>query len=663
MKKIKILIFLCLTMMVSSCGNSNTSNPSGVSDDESIPSTSISDDSNTSTTNPTDDSLDIEDLLDDENANGIYGSEENVDRIPEGEINDIVNEKIRPLKTGETYIETFDKDYLHSKLVPSKADRGVNYIIGDDNKYAINGKTLFIESPGNYNSVSFKGMKFSANATYTINLDYRVISPSNDFFIQFRSIAKGIDSDIYHILTGRNNNVQNESFTITLDDYDDYYFMIFPRNNPGSISVDNISFTRENSKPCLLDVSLKGDLEVGNKITFEYKYFDAENDELVKVDIEWFMSVNKNGLNKEKLNCYGNSLLITEDMKNKYIQVTATPFSDSIGDNKIGLPTNIITSDPVGGNNEIISEDVELSIGQKITEDFESTNNELGNIYFLENDKTTSYITSLDNYKINGQKSLYINSPGNYSSLLFKGIKIIPNTTYKISFKFKLLSDAENVYLQFRSKSNDYTKDKFVNLDLSSMELNKILSYECEITTGDINDYYFMLFTAIHRLEICIDDLTFERKETKEPIIIKELNVGDKVTEDFNDVSNVRYTLDNSQTPNSKIMESTGELYFESEGAYKCLFIKGGLIYTPNATYTITFNYKIISFTDTMYFQLNGPAVYKEFGQNKHLNQTYQFNETFKIGNNSNYLIQIFPGSANGQTKILIDNLSIERIK
>ena len=90
-----------------------------------------------------------------------------------------------------------------------------------------------------------------------------------------------------------------------------------------------------------------------------------------------------------------------------------------------------------------------------------------------------------------------------------------------------------------------------------------------------------------------------------------------------------------------------------------------GLIYTANATYKVEFDYKVLSIVDTIYFQFNNgqSSIYQQFGDINELNQVKHFEYEFTISSQINYVMQIFPDSNVGLTKLIIDNLVIERIK
>ena len=74
---------------------------------------------------------------------------------------------------------------------------------------------------------------------------------------------------------------------------------------------------------------------------------------------------------------------------------------------------------------------------------------------------------------------------------------------------------------------------------------------------------------------------------------------------------------------------------------------------------------RYIHFIITIYFQFNNGAstIFQQFGNSNELNQVKHFSYEFTISAQTNYVIQIFPGQSIGLTKLIIDNLVVERTK
>ena len=149
-------------------------------------------------------------------------------------------------------------------------------------------------------------------------------------------------------------------------------------------------------------------------------------------------------------------------------------------------------------------------------------------------------------------------------------------------------------------------------------------------------------------------------------VVNKKLALNESVVETFEDEFNPVLSFDNSKVSNSKVIESdklTGNkaYYFESDGNYACLYINGGVEFEKDCTYTVTFDYIVLSFVDTIYFQYNyGETKFTQFGSNE-LNVTKHFEYTTTL-NGNNSVIQIFPGGGSGKTSLLIDNIKISKV-
>ncbi len=624
----------------------------------------------TTTENTTIDIPTIADLQDDPLTRGIYHDIPNQNRVPLDSEWAKVLERKTPLEVGETYTETFDNGYFDTRFFPSAIDESVDIEITDDIQYSIDEKSLVMISPGNYDGIMLSGMKFITGGTYTVSFDYKIVQASNDFFLQFRSFTGGESSDKFTVISGPDGKTGTINKTFNLDNYPDYQLMIFPRNNPGTLVIDNLTVTRLNTRPMVLGGEIQGDLEVGSTLQYDYTYFDIDKDEESTSDVRWFTALNKQGLNKTILSNADHSLVVTNDLNGKYVGVEIIPKSVGDDEQSVGNVFYIYSKTPIGGISNSITDTINLTVNESFLEDFEQDTNVSHNIFFTPNSGVKAYITDNQSYVIDGDKSLYIDSPGQYFGVDFSGIKFVENATYNISFDYRFIEKPDNLYIQLRTPVGWTPHDKFTQIDMSGVTVSEDYTFNYKFSLDDFNDYFFMMFTSSKGGKFIIDNLKITRlDETSIPIIDRELNVGESIYETFDDVSNTYLGIDNSQTPNSRITNEEGyvidgrSLYIESEGDYKCLFIHRGLIYSPNATYKVSFDYKILSFVDTIYFQFNnGQTVFHQFGTAQEIGQVHQFEETFILGSNINYVIQIFPGASLGDTKLIIDNIRIERV-
>ena len=150
------------------------------------------------------------------------------------------------------------------------------------------------------------------------------------------------------------------------------------------------------------------------------------------------------------------------------------------------------------------------------------------------------------------------------------------------------------------------------------------------------------------------------------PASAVSLNVGESKTVDFENELDLGLTIDPAQTPNSTLItegaiNGNSSLYIESDGGFKTLFIKDFVDLKANETYVISFSYQVVSMVDTIYFQLADTGKFTQFGNPNELNTTKKFEWIYSASVDAN-LIQIFPGGGSGKTKLIIDDIKVERV-
>lgn len=661
MKRQHIFYLLAVIVLVS-CGSSSSSGQSSLSSSSSSSASSVSSSESSS-------SIDINALLNDTEANGTFTSGTNVNRVPEDDLYDQVNEKKRILDVGETYVEGFENSYLQTKISPYRTDNGATYSIVSTGNAVINGKSLYLVSEGDYQGVYFNGMKFAKNSTYVISFKYKIIVASNDFFFQMRSVTGGVPTDIYTTISGSAGEVRTQEATFNLGDYADYQISLFPRNNRGSIAIDDISITRLNSKPQIISASIDGLLTVDSTITYSYVYRDAEGDLEDRVEAFWFSSLDRNGLNMTRLSANGAQLTLTESMIGKYIGVSLRPYAVGSDAQSIGEVYRAYSVARVNNVTPNVGSPIFLDFNESFIEDYETDVDVVGNAYFVTEEGANAYITSDASQIISGSQSLLFNSPGNHKALFFSGINFGSRGIYTLSFKYKFLSKGTQLYVQFRTPSSDYSHDKYVGIDLAAVNLNEVYTFSSTFGLDGYSDYMLMMFPSVLGCEIVIDEVTFTRQEGYNVTVENvHLGISESVFEDFEDAAAPVLGFDYVQTPNSRITSEAGlaimgrSLYFESPGYYQCLFINRGVSY-ESGVYQISFKYRVLEIQDTIYVQIHtgSDMVYHQFGLPSQIGQTLEFSEDFAIGTGSNYLIQIFPGGSVGATRVIIDDIMILR--
>ena len=604
-----------------------------------------------------------QDFVNDEFANGThYENGINQNRIIDDPLyQQIMNQK-ELLKVGETYIEDFDKDFALSRIYVTSVDPDVSYQIKSSGNSSIDHNSLYFSSKGNYYGVNLGGMKFAKYGSYTVEFDYKIISASNDFFLQFQSPLGGVSSYKYSTINGNDGDSGHNIFEVNLEGYNDYFIHLFPRDNAGAISFDNIKITRNNSKP----VVLGGKIEFAdNRANLSYDYYDSENDSESNSQIKWFTALNSSGVDKEYLAENVLSISTDESMNGKFLGVDIVPKSVGEGSNSIGANVTILSKTTFGAEPKTLK-NLLLAENEEFIEDFEDDFNCENNIYFQNN--STMSLVYLTTEALSGNKSLHFVSDGSFMGANFSGIKFVAKGIYQIEFDYKFLVKGSNFYVQLRSETGYTASDVFSSFDMSSIQVNELYHFTGEFRLMDYTDYFLMMFPSALGCELIIDNLKIARKEGYNSVVVdRELAVGEKISENFNDMANLSIGIDTAQCPNSKFVYQgidQGSLYVESEGNFKCLFINRGIKYSPNATYKVSFDYKVTDFVDTLYLQFNNGSktLYAQFGSFETVGTVSHFEYEFTIDESINYVIQIFPGSSVGNTKLYIDNLEIERI-
>jgi len=153
-----------------------------------------------------------------------------------------------------------------------------------------------------------------------------------------------------------------------------------------------------------------------------------------------------------------------------------------------------------------------------------------------------------------------------------------------------------------------------------------------------------------------------------QPSAAEKLALNASKSETFENDLYPQLALDNAQTPESGItsdetlvLNGNRSLVFSSTGSYRTLFLKDFVEFEADYAYRFSFNYKILAFVDTVYFQISGPNVFTQFGSSTQVGQVLHFEWIYSSASASS-LIQMFPGSGTGLTKIVIDDFTVERI-
>lgn len=660
-KNILLILLMISILFLQSCESNNESNIPKVDEPIIDPGDNLE---------PEIDYPTINELLDDEFGYGVYSTIDNIVRTPLDSAWLKVKSRTEPISVYSAYTEDFEKSYLDSKIYPMYSDKGASYEISNDKSISINGYSLIIDSKGKYKGVYLSGMKYVENASYHVSFDYKVLEGNTGYYFQFRSKSGGIQSDIFTCFSGTEGTSGSVDKLFNLGEYSDYEIMIFPQSNAGKIAIDNIKVTRLNTKPQIKGSDLIGNNNIGDVVTLDYEYFDTDFDKEAETEITWFCSLDKQGLNKILLQRGGTTLTIPSECEDKYLGVDIIPVSIGTDNQAIGKLYEVYLNDSVG-NISSKSKMLSLNKGESFTETFANDVDEESNLYFVHDNGVTAYIT--DEVSDLDGKYLSINSKNSFAGVEFEGLDFEGLGVYQITFDYVIKNKPNNFYIQLRSEDGGSKHDVFGELPISNNSVDQEYSFTFTYKTDDYSDYKLMMFTGSQGGTVLIDNICIERlNQENSSINSTELQIGDKLIENFDDNNYQVLGIDNSQTPNSQISSdsdkviSGNSLYIESSGSFKCVFINEGLIYTNSATYNIKFDYYIIDFIDTIYFQLNSNTtgtIYKEFGLKSEIGTLQSFEMEFTLADTNDYVMQIFPGSGIGKTALIIDNIIIERIE
>lgn len=264
---------------------------------------------------------------------------------------------------------------------------------------------------------------------------------------------------------------------------------------------------------------------------------------------------------------------------------------------------------------------------------------------------------------LRGSRSLYIESDGSFKTLYLKDfVSFQANETYQINFTYKVLQMQDTIYFQIAG-TNVFTQ--FGDLNRLNEEMTFSWLYSSSVASDLIQ-----IFPggATGKTCLIIDDISVKHVVSENNVYKETLEVEDYVLETFGDPNHAVLTIDQAPAPATKIISENGitgaSLQFESDGNYQGIYIKtpSGLL-QENATYKVTFDYQLLSFVDTLYFQYYNFDVptFKEFGSVAGVNEIQTFEMEVTVTDPS-CLFHIFPGGGTGKTTLLIDNFKIERI-
>lgn len=600
----------------------------------------------------------------------------------------------KPVAVYEAYEEDFSKSFFESRLRPYTATYNTPDVPPDASYRIVENsgkKSVLMETNGViggvFDYIEFSGMKFIDGATYSVSVDFTVVTPNRLFKMGFGpNAASQYFLDLSGTAAGQKSSSTGKFSTSGLgpDIHSALILMVAGGDAPASIQVDKIKITRLPSKPKANNAVISGNAVVGETLTLNYVYYQDANITEGSSDIVWFTATNNTGKNMTLITSTTGkkSITVTSDMSGLFVGAYITLKTVTPNDNGVGDSQFAITKKTIGSALYYSPYPLE-QVGDKITEDFESILTS-GNISFTPDPFVTSYITDNAGIAITG-KSLYIDSPGGIKGGIFNDVTFAPDNSYVLSFKYKFIGQApSNLNVQMRSVSNGYSADIYEQIrnPLVTSDFKIFTSKQFKI--GSVDDYYVQIFDAYGPYKLVIDDLKFE---CVEPIVIipppPETVSDSSVLDDLATIGKI-YTnnftkeglnLFTYRTDYNYIIEDGESIAGKSfkfdvtkdvfAGVY-AFGTKGKLV--AGGKYRLKVDYKFTStnlppnlyfgFTNDNSIQVNKAADLS----GKISNTVYTYQGDFTLTNvNSNYL-QIFVFNQQSSSVVIIDNISLERL-
>jgi hypothetical protein len=599
----------------------------------------------------------------------------------------------KPLNVYEVYEEDFSKSFFESRLRPYTATYNTPDVPPDASYRIVESggkKSVLMETNGVtggvFDFIEFSGMKFIDGATYSVSVDFTVVTPNRLFKMGFGpNAASPYFLDLSGTAAGQKSTATGKFSTSGLgpDIHSALILMVAGGDAPASIQIDKIKITRLPSKPKANNAVISGNTAVGATLTLSYDYYQDTNIAEGNSDIVWFTATDTLGKNMTLIytTTGKKSITVTSDMSGLFVGAyitlkTITPNDNGIGDNQFAITKRTIGSSQYYGPYALDE------VGKSITEDFESILTS-GNISYTPDPFVTSYITDKAGVAISG-KSLYIDSPGGIKGGIFNDVTFAPDKSYVLSFKYKFIGQApSNFNVQMRSVSSGYSADIYQQILSPVTDTVKTFTSK-QFKIGSIDDYYVQMFDAYGPYKVVIDDLKFE---CVEPIVIipppPETPSDSSTLDDLATVGKI-YTNNFTKEGLNLFTYRTDYNYIIEDGesiagkSYKfdvtkdvfagvyALGTKGKLV--AGGKYRLKVDYKFTSLNapPNLYFGFtNDPALQENKAANlsgKLSNTLYTFQGDYTLANvNSNYL-QMFVYNPQVSSIVIIDNISLERL-
>lgn len=584
------------------------------------------------------------------------------------------------LEIGESYTETFDRgSFLDTKLFPVRTNGKTTATVSSDNAFTgSEGNALRFDSETPYGGVYLAGMKFVKNAKYRVEMDYNVISASNQFFFQFRSLSGGVASDVYLALPTANVGVNKLDGYVILKDYSDYEIMIFcGSEGNGAIAIDNIKLTREEIpqkqgtenfdtlNPNLSWNVIGGStvsksettISQGTEKSLSVKAF-AENDgvmftldnEVLK-GVEYSVSFAIKTTNACKLT-------VTLGGCSKVVSLDEG-FDDKISIELTASEKGSQLSFVTDGQTELLFDNIAVSEIVPVLDDGEQPLNtqnfsNKGGMTYSPNNDAELTLTKAGLPAGGEGVGLRIKCKGGFAGVMFAPKNLITGASYIVSFKFAVSENPNNSTFYVQLGGGGDFKEFFFDSPVSSYdEETGFVSFRL---IANVSNCLQIFCNSTDGLVMVIDDVKIERADLQA-----------ENTENFDGVQSMAYRKNEQATltltDNAELLPSGASgkgLYVVAESQY------GGVVLDTTAldaskTYFVSYNIKVIKQSGGILYTKLGNGAAKKFDPSYTWNDTavysaasQQVNYYLVPGGNGLYIFS----SAAGM-EFSIDNVSV----
>lgn len=528
--------------------------------------------------------------------------------------------KRAPLAPGEGFTENFGNAFSDSYLLPYKDDSFAPDMLGkseatfamvaDDSNKAVR-MTGIAEGDELYNTqswafIAFRGIRFTENAQYNIEITYTPKTPSARFQLCFDTPQNSLINltgavDVKTTASGKFTATTSQGYN---GNTDSYLIVTFGGGKTSdTIDINKIKVTRLKECPSVANAQINTSVSAGfiaaGEATLSYTTNNTGNEK-----ISWFISPEKNSLNSRTIIKEGlsdqvgiKSINVTSDMKGQYLGVTIRP--DLSEDEYELKTTSIYVDSKIIDDVEFTNKNLSAS-GSYIYEDFTGMNT-AENITFSTMSGADAFVKAAPS-GMSGQ-ALFIDISGqsSYAGAKFDGFELAPSMVYKLSFKvmFKV-NVADNLTIKLRP-GDEYWNDIQLDFDTSGKAVNTVYNFEsAPVKLGDSANYKILMHNYVNATTVIIDDMRIEKIEPK--VLAK---AGDKATLNFDDKHEI-FAANSNKDLASDISLVDGTALGMSGNALKITPTKtdvsgvtlSGITIAPNLKYKLSFKLYVVSETD-----------------------------------------------------------------